>query len=92
MAWEFKVNQDGCAIDDVLLRVTLEGWGQVRTMARLMGIVANTPDPVLGYKAPRMTAEVLDEEGREVVSLGGCDSWEVPDDAPETQNRPRHRI
>jgi hypothetical protein len=92
MPWEFKVNQDGCAIDDVLLRVTVEGWGQVRTLARMVGVVANTPDPVLGYKPPRMTADVLDVEGNEIVSLGGLNSWEVPDDAPVSQSRPRVRM
>ena len=92
MEWEFKVNQNGAAIDDVLLRVKVEGRGQVHTLARLVSIVANTPDPVLGYKPPQMTADVLDHDGNEVVSLGGSNSWEVPDEAPVPQNRMRMRM
>jgi hypothetical protein len=92
MEREFKVYQNGASIDDVLLNVKVAGWGQVHTLARLISIVANTLDPVLGYEPPKMTAGVIDAEGNEIVSLRGRNACEVPHDAPAPQSRPPMRV
>ena len=92
MSWKFKVNQDGASNADTLMEVSCETWRDVVNVAYLTARAANSVDPVLGYKPPKMTADVIDADGNEILNLGGRNTWEVPQEPPQSQNRPRMRM